>query len=107
MLFNPHIGKITIIISVKECEIRTPLANGADLDSLMNEGKYRATTDAIAQSCHNSPTRMGFILNVYDGNNSIVQQVIPFNGNFIYMRRYQKTSGTWRNWFVFTGTEVE
>lgn len=46
-------------------------------------------------------------MNVYNGSNSCVQQVIPFNGNIIYMRRYQRSLGSWRKWFVFTGTEVE
>ena len=87
--------------------IRTGLASGEDLDNYTAEGKYRAASDAIAQSLQNSPTRMAFILNVYDGSNSSVQQVIPFNGNVIYMRRYQKSLGSWRDWFVFTGTVVE
>lgn len=87
--------------------IRTGLASGEDLDNYTGEGKYRAASDAIAQSLQNSPTRSAFILNVYDGSNSCVQQVIPFNGNIIYMRRYQKSLGSWRKWFVFTGTEVE
>ena len=87
--------------------IRTGLASGEDLNNYTNEGKYRAATDAVAQSLQNSPARSAFILNVYDGANSSVQQVIPFNGNIIYMRRYQKSNNTWKAWYVFGGTEVE
>ena len=87
--------------------IRTGLASGEDLNNYTAEGKYRIVTDSIAQSLQNCPTRTAFILNVYNGTNSSVQQVIPFNGNLIYMRRYQKSSGSWRAWYVFEGTEVE
>lgn len=87
--------------------IRTSLANGADLDGLIDEGKYRAPTDAIAQSCLNSPTRSGFILNVYNGHNSVVQQVIPFNIGTTYMRRYQRSQGSWTSWYKYTGEQIE
>ena len=83
------------------------MASGEDLDNYTKEGKYRAASDAIAQSLQNSPTRSAFILNVYDGSNSTVQQVIPFNGNMIYMRRYQKSLDSWKVWYVFDGTVVE
>ena len=87
--------------------IRTGLASGGDLNNYTAEGKYRAASDSVAQGLQNSPTRNAFVLNVYDGSNSSVQQVIPFNGNIIYMRRYQKSSDTWRAWYVFEGTVVE
>lgn len=104
---NPN-GKISLadLASVLG-GIRTSLASGADLDGLIDEGKYRAATDAIALSCHNSPSRGGFIMNVYNGSYSVVQQVIPFNGGTIYMRRYQRSQGTWGSWYRYTGEQIQ
>lgn len=104
---NPN-GKISLadLASVLG-GIRTTLENGEDLDGLTNEGKYRATKDAIAQSCHNSPSRVGFIMNVYNGSYSVVQQVIPFNGGTIYMRRYHRSQGIWSSWYKYTGEQIE
>lgn len=87
--------------------IRTSLDANSNLDDLNIEGKYRAPTEAIASSIMNAPTSSGFILNVYNGTNSAIQQVIPFNGNVIYMRRYQKSNNTWRPWYEFNGTALQ
>lgn len=86
--------------------IRQSLSTDTDLDEFQKEGKYRAASDSIARSCNNSPTNNAFILNVYDGVNSTVQVLIPFNGNNIFIRRYQKSSNTWRAWYQYTGTEM-
>ena len=87
--------------------IRTSLDANSNLDDLIIEGKYRAATEAVASSIMNSPTSSGFILNVYNGSTSAIQQVIPFNGNVIYMRRYQKSNNTWRPWYEFNGTALQ
>lgn len=86
--------------------MRNSLTSGDNLNNYRQEGKYKATTDAIASSCENSPTNNAFIMNVYHGSNSIVQQVIPFSGDSIFMRRYQFSNQSWRNWYAFTGSVV-
>ena len=87
--------------------IRISIESGADLDDYTKEGKYRASSDAIARSCSNSPVSVSFILNVYDGYNSSVQQIIQFNGSTIFMRRYQKSNDTWGNWYKYSGVIPE
>ena len=87
--------------------MRVSLISGDNLNNYKQEGKYRAATDNIAASCENSPTNNAFIMNVYHGGNSIVQQVVPFNGNIIYMRRHQISNQTWKNWYAFIGSVVE
>ena len=86
---------------------RISLESGTNLDSYTEEGKYRAPTDAIARSCNNSPTNAGFIMNIYNGIYSSVQQIIPFYGGTIYMRRYQRSQGSWTGWYKYTGELIE
>lgn len=45
-------------------------------------------------------------MNVYNGSNSSVQQVIPFNATNLYMRRYQVSNASWGSWYEYNGTEV-
>ena len=87
--------------------MRTTLTSGDNLNNYRQEGKYRATTDAVAASCENSPLNNAFIMNVYNGSNSIVQQVIPFSGGSIFMRRYQVSNQSWKNWYKYTGELIE
>ena len=87
--------------------MRTTLTSGDNLNNYIQEGKYRAITDAIASSCENAPTNSAFIMNVYNGSYSIVQQVIPISGGSIFMRRYHVSTQSWRNWYAFTGSVVE
>ena len=87
--------------------IRTSLNANSNLNDLIIEGKYCATSEAAASSIMNSPSSSGFILNVYNGSTNAIQQVIPFNGNVIYMRRYQKSNNTWKPWYEFNGTALQ
>ena len=57
---------------------------------------------SVANTIENNPSGNAFVLDVFNGTNSVIQWLIPFSVNAFYMRRYQVSTGTWTDWKVYS-----
>lgn len=80
------------------------IPTNADLDTYTTIGKYYATSNAIAQSLINSPTKNNFLMYVYirTTDNIPSQMVIDLSGK-LYIRGRSSTG--WRNWVTYITTD--
>ena len=89
-----------------ECKVlgafRINLSSGENLNDYKSEGKYRATSMSVANTIENNPSGNAFVLDVFNGTNSVIQWLIPFSVNAFDMRRYQVSTGTWTEWKVYS-----
>lgn len=78
------------------------MSSGENLNDYKSEGKYRAISASVANTIENNPSGSAFVLNVFNGSNSVIQWLIPFSANAFYMRRYQVSTDTWTDWKVYS-----
>ena len=104
---NSEKTKLSKFTGIDIFTLGTALKSNDDLNSLIEAGKWYATSTAIAATIGHSPvtTAAFFVINIPSvAGSRYIQILIPNDDSGDWYKRRYVGASTWNNWIKYTGT---